>query len=123
MPYEITIEDHFAAAHYLDGYRGSCENVHGHNFKAEVTCSVPELDDIGISLDFKELKDRLGKITGSLDHINLNEFEGFRSENPTAENLARYIYNEIAASLSDTPARVKQVTIYESEKYRATYYE
>jgi 6-pyruvoyltetrahydropterin/6-carboxytetrahydropterin synthase len=65
----------------------------------------------------------LGKITGSLDHTNLNEFDGFKGENPTAENLARYIYNEIAASLSDTPARVKQVTVYESDKYRATYYE
>lgn len=123
MPYEITIEDHFAAAHYLVGYRGSCENVHGHNFKVEVTCSIPDLDDIGISLDFKELKGRLGEITARFDHTNLNECNGLRGENPTAENLARYIYTEIADSLNNTTARVKRVTVHESEKYSATYYE
>ncbi len=123
MPYEITIEDHFAAAHYLDGYNGSCENVHGHNFKVEVTCFVRELDDIGISLDFKELKVYLRAITDRLDHITLNEYEGFKGENPTAENIARYIYGEIEVCLNGTPTQVKRVTVYESEKYRATYYE
>ena len=108
MPYEITIEDHFAAAHYLDGYKGSCENIHGHNFKVEVTCSVQELDNIGISLDFKDLKAYVNAIKG---------------ENPTAENIARYIYGEIATRIEDTPAQIKRVTVYESEKYRATYYE
>ncbi|MCP4230550.1 MAG: 6-carboxytetrahydropterin synthase QueD [bacterium] len=123
MPYEITITDYFAAAHYLDGYQGSCENVHGHNFKVEATCLVAKLDDIGISLDFKELKKHLGGITSRLDHISLNEFDGFQVQNPTAENLARYIYIELAIALADTDAKVTRVTVYESEKYAATYYE
>lgn len=123
MPYEITIEDHFAAAHYLRGYRGKCENVHGHNFRVEVTCKAETLDETGIALDFKDLKCVLGSIIAKLDHTNLNDFAGLDGHNPTAENLARYVYHEINRLLADSPAAATKVTVYESDKYRASYYE
>lgn len=113
MPnYELMVEDSFSAAHQLRGYKGRCENMHGHTFKVQVFVSGKKLDKIGMLRDFKEIKTELKKILDELDHTNLNELPLFAEQNPTAENIAREIYNRIKAS---------KVTVWESDKACASY--
>src|SRR5690349_24430465 len=98
--FEVTVEDSFAAGHALRGYRGKCENPHGHNYKVQITLAGQELDAIGLLFDFKDLKAAMGQIVDRLDHQFLNDMEPFQRLNPSAENMARYFYQEIGASLA-----------------------
>jgi 6-pyruvoyltetrahydropterin/6-carboxytetrahydropterin synthase len=101
--FEVTVEDTFAAGHALRGYRGKCENPHGHNYKVQVTLSGETLDDIGLLYDFKDLKAAMNQIIDRLDHQFLNDIEPFRELNPSAENMARFFYTEANARLSAPP--------------------
>ncbi|UCE26574.1 MAG: 6-carboxytetrahydropterin synthase [Candidatus Coatesbacteria bacterium] len=123
MPYELSIESGFAAAHALRGYEGECERVHGHNFRVIARFTADGLDDVGIAFDFKELSAGLDEITGRLDHTDLSENDFLEGRNATAENLAELIYKALAARFADAPAEVRSVTVYESARYGATYYE
>jgi len=85
--YILTVEDSFAAAHQLNGYMGKCENLHGHNWKIELEVAGHVLNDIGLLIDFHDLKDILKSVLADLDHVNLNETELFSTINPSSENI------------------------------------
>lgn len=118
--YILEIEDFFSAAHQLRAYRGKCENLHGHNWRVRITVEGEELLPSGMLIDFADLKKMTKEALETLDHRFLNELPAFTQNNPTTENIARYIYEAVAARL---PANVRmgQVTAWESEKSRATY--
>jgi len=121
--YEVSITSHFSAAHHLNNYQGSCEAQHGHNWQVEVVVSGDKLDDTGILMDFKVLKKNVSEIMDSLDHVDLNTLEPFQSINPTSENLACYIYRQIADMISDTGCAVSRVMVHETPGSVATYFE
>ncbi|PYX24110.1 MAG: 6-carboxytetrahydropterin synthase QueD [Acidobacteria bacterium] len=124
--FEVTVEDSFAAGHYLRNYRGKCENPHGHNYKIRVTLAGNELDRAGLLLDFKDLRDVMKHVIDRLDHQMINDIQPFTELNPSAENLAKYFYDETNGSLrSSTNGRVwvKTVTVFETDTTTATYSE
>ncbi|HBR16902.1 MAG TPA: 6-carboxytetrahydropterin synthase QueD [Deltaproteobacteria bacterium] len=121
--YELTIISDFAAAHNLRGYEGECENLHGHNWKVEVTVANRGLNKIGLAVDFKVLKRILKDVLGNLDHKYLNEIPPFDKENPSSENLARYIFKQFKKAIKDKNIKVAKVKVWESDNAAATYYE
>jgi 6-pyruvoyltetrahydropterin/6-carboxytetrahydropterin synthase len=124
--FEVTVEDSFAAGHYLRNYKGKCENPHGHNYKVRVTLQGRELDRAGLLLDFKDLKTVMKPTIDRLDHQMMNDIEPFKTLNPSAENLAKYFFDETNSRLkSATSGRVsvKVVTIWETDTTTATYFE
>jgi 6-pyruvoyltetrahydropterin/6-carboxytetrahydropterin synthase len=124
--YEVTAEDTFAAGHYLRDYKGKCENPHGHNYKVQVTLQGRELDRAGLLLDFKDLKHVMKHVIDYLEHQMINDLEPFTRLNPSAENLAKYFYDETNARLKLTTegrVNVKLVTIWETDTSIARYYE
>lgn len=124
--YEVTVEDSFAAGHYLRNYRGKCENPHGHNYKVRITLQGPELDHAGLLLDFKELKLVMKPVIDRLDHRMINDVAPFTTLNPSAENLAKFFFDETNITLkSATSGRVsvKEVTIWETDTTTARYSE
>jgi 6-pyruvoyltetrahydropterin/6-carboxytetrahydropterin synthase len=124
--YEVTVEDSFAAGHYLRNYKGKCENPHGHNYKIRVTLAGAELDKAGLLLDFKDLKDVMKSTIERLDHQMINDIAPFTIVNPSAENLAKYFYDETNVRLSKTTngrVRVKDVTVFETDITTARYSE
>ncbi len=94
--FEVTVEAGFSSGHYLRNYKGKCENPHGHNYRVLVTLEGAELDEAGLLLDFKLLKHLLRPVVDALDHRMINEIEPFTELNPSAENLARYFYQQTA---------------------------
>jgi 6-pyruvoyltetrahydropterin/6-carboxytetrahydropterin synthase len=124
--YEVTVEAGFSSGHYLRNYHGRCENPHGHNYKVRVTLAGAELDRTGLLLDFKMLKQVMRPVIDRIDHQMLNDLEPFTTLNPSAENIARYFYqqtNEQLAGMTDGRVRVKHCTIWETDTTSATYYE
>src|SRR5437764_15068758 len=124
--FEVTVEDSFAAGHYLRNYKGKCENPHGHNYKVRVTLQGRELDPAGLLLDFKDLKVVMKPTIDRLDHQMMNDIEPFTTLNPSAENLARYFYvetNKKVVAVSNDRVRVKEVTVWETDSTTATYRE
>ena len=121
--YEVFVDETFAAAHNLRNYRGKCENLHGHNYKVRVTLAGAELDATGLLYDFVHLKQVIQNVIGSLDHQYLNELKPFDVLNPSAENIARYIYDEAAKELRSAPngAGISSITVWETENSAATY--
>ena len=116
--YTISVEDKFSSAHQLRGYKGKCENLHGHNWKVILSVAGNVLDECGMLIDFHELKIILKGVLANLDHTNINEFGIFKKINPTTENLAKYIFEEVGKCLIEkniTNAKVHKVTVYESE--------
>ncbi|ADV84327.1 6-carboxytetrahydropterin synthase QueD [Terriglobus saanensis] len=124
--FEVTVEATFSSGHYLRNYRGKCENPHGHNYKVLVTLVGKELDASGLLLDFKLLKQVMRPVVDYLDHQMINDLEPFTTVNPSAENLAKYFFDETSKQLfemSEGRVSVKQSTIYETDTSMATYYE
>ncbi len=125
--FEVTVEAGFSSGHYLRNYRGKCENPHGHNYKVFVTLIGADLDEAGLLLDFKLLKQVMRPVVDRLDHQMINDLEPFNAElNPSAENLARYFFQETSRQLHDmTSGRVsvKDCTLYETDTSFARYYE
>ena len=120
--FEVMIERNFSSAHQLRGYRGKCENLHGHNYRIEIFARGRELDNIGLLVDFGELKAAADEVVNYLDHRNINELPPFDVElNPSAENLARYILERVAARVSDERVEVYKVRCYETPTSVATY--
>ena len=120
--YEVMIKTEFASAHNLRNYKGSCETLHGHNWKVDIIVETDGLDEIGLALDFNLLKAKTNEIIADLDHIYLNEHEAFKEKNPSSENIARYIFDELKGSLDDD-VKVKKVTIWETDDAAASYRE
>jgi len=124
--YEVTVEDSFAAGHYLRHYKGKCENPHGHNYKVRVTLAGEVLDRAGLLVDFKDLRDVMKQVIERLDHQMINDLEPFTTLNPSAENLAKYFYDETNSKLrreTNERVRVKDVTIWETDETTARYFE
>ena len=114
MKYELSVIKSFSSAHALREYRGKCENLHGHNWRIKATFSGTELDSTGMLIDFSDIKASLDKIILNLDHKFLNETPPFNTLNPTAENIAAYIFTELQKY--QTPlAKVSAVKVWESE--------
>jgi 6-pyruvoyltetrahydropterin/6-carboxytetrahydropterin synthase len=118
--YELTVKDHFDAAHALRGYQGECKALHGHTWDVEVTVEGDVLDDVGIVYDFKRLKDDLGAVLSRYDHGYLNEIPPFDAVNATAENLARVVYEALEATVGDE-VRLVEVAVWESPIARIAY--
>jgi 6-pyruvoyltetrahydropterin/6-carboxytetrahydropterin synthase len=124
--YELTVEREFSSGHYLRNYHGRCENPHGHNYKVRMTLAGAELDQAGLLLDFKLVKQVMRPVIDRIDHQMLNELEPFTTVNPSAENIARYFYeqtNRQLAEMTEGRVRVKDCTIWETDTTSATYYE
>lgn len=124
--YEVTVEAGFSSGHYLRNYHGRCENPHGHNYKVRVTLAGAELDATGLLLDFKMLKQVMRPVIDRIDHQMLNDLEPFTELNPSAENLAKYFYDETNGRLKNvTSGRVfvRDVTIFETDTTTAKYSE
>lgn len=120
--FEVMIERNFSSAHQLRGYKGKCENLHGHNYRVEIYARGRELDNIGLLVDFGELKEAADEVVQYLDHRNINELAPFDEElNPSAENLARYILERVAARVGDDRVRVYKVRCFETPTSVATY--
>lgn len=132
--FRVSVEETFAAGHALRGYRGKCENVHGHNYKVRVTLEGSDLSSIGLLYDFKDLKEAIQCAIRKLDHRFLNEIPPFDEVNPSAENLAKHFYEEIRRLLAapaansgnsqnhGAPCRVERVTVWETDTTTATYF-
>ena len=120
--FEVTIEESFSAGHALRNYRGKCENVHGHNYRCQVTVEGPELDSVGLLVDFVELKKGVHTVIDRLDHQWLNEYPPFDILNPSAENIAKYIYDEVLAALGPKDGKkLASVRLWETDKAFAVY--
>lgn len=117
------VESSFSAAHYLRGYNGKCESLHGHNFRVQIEVKSQKLDELGMVIDFKDLKEVLNGVIKRLDHKNLNELEPFRDENPTSENIAKYIYNQIRSSMApNLPLlTISKVRVWETDRSWASF--
>jgi 6-pyruvoyltetrahydropterin/6-carboxytetrahydropterin synthase len=121
--FQVSVEETFSSGHALRGYKGKCENPHGHNYRVQVTLEGPKLDNIGLLIDFTQLKHVLREIIKRLDHQFLNDLEPFKAVNPSAENMAKYFYEEITSQLTDLPdgALLKDVVIWETDTAMAKY--
>ncbi len=119
--YTISVYDYFSSAHQLRGYKGKCEELHGHNWKVEVKISGRKLDDIGLLVDFTVVKEILKKNLDELDHKFLNQVPPFDTMNPSSENLARHLFEKISPALPEGTS-LTAVSVWESERSKATYY-
>ena len=121
--FELMVDTTFAAAHQLRGYKGKCEQMHGHNWKVQAHVVAEKLNDIDIAIDFHDLKELLNEVITPLDHSFLNDIFPFTEKNPSSENIAKWIYDSLNKKLSDEHVQVSAVTVWESETTAATYYE
>ncbi len=121
--YQISVEEHFDAAHALRGYRGKCEALHGHRFQVVVRVRASRLDDIGLAYDFTELKAKLRAILERFDHSCLNDVMPFDKINPSSENIAATIYGEMKARLEEAPVTLEAVEVRESPESGVEYRE
>ena len=121
--FQVSVEETFSSGHALRGYQGKCENVHGHNYRVQVTLAGPQLDSIGLLVDFTELKRVVRGIIAEIDHQFLNDLEPFKTVNPSAENLAKYFYDEMNRQLTVLPAGagITEVTVWETDTASAQY--
>jgi len=119
--YEIAVEIDFDAAHFLRGYQGKCETLHGHRFKVVANVRGTKLDKIGLAYDFTLLKKHLGEIIAKFDHTNLNEVPPFDRINPSSENIAATVYDELKKKLTGAPVSLASIEVWESPQSRVIY--
>ena len=119
--YELKIITEFSAAHNLRNFRGKCEALHGHNWKVEVVLSGKDLDESGVVLDFAEVKAATGEIMSEIDHRYLNDLPFFMENNPSSENIARYIFHRLREKMDNDRIRIRRVTAWESQDACASY--
>lgn len=119
--YQIAVERHFDAAHFLRNYGGKCENLHGHSFKVVVRLNATKLNNIGLAYDFTILKRLLNEVLSRFDHTCLNDVPPFNKINPSSENIAATIFAELQPQLSSTSATLIAVEVWESPQSQAIY--
>ena len=119
--YQLFVEEHFDAAHRLRNYHGKCENLHGHRFKVVARLEAAKLNDTGLAYDFAQLKHHLRGILARFDHAYLNDLPPFDKIEPSCENLAATIYNELQPHLSESPVTLTCVEVWESPTSGAAY--
>lgn len=121
--YQLKVVSDFASAHTLRDYPGACSRMHGHNWKVELEAVATQLDDIGMAIDFKVMKQAAKAVSDELDHRYLNDLEPFKEINPTAENIAAYMYKEISARINSETIKVSALTLWETERACVRYSE
>ena len=121
--YELSIEVGFAAAHQLRGYKGKCENMHGHNWRVQISVLAERLNEIDIAIDFHDLKKMAQEVIAPLDHAFLNDVFPFTEKNPSSENIAKWIFDSMKKKINNEYLRTAAVTVWESENASASYYE
>jgi 6-pyruvoyltetrahydropterin/6-carboxytetrahydropterin synthase len=121
--FEVYIKSHFSAAHSLKGYPGDCAHIHGHNWMVEVFVKCEELDEIGIGIDFRDIKQSVKDVLEGLDHFNLNDLPVFKEVNPTSENIAKFLYQELAKKLNSDGVKVSKIKVSETPGAGAFYWE
>lgn len=119
--FEVSVDHTFAAGHALRNYRGRCENVHGHNYRVRVTVSGDQLDSAGLLLDFVDMRTAIKAVVDRLDHQFLNDLPPFDRINPSAENLAKFLCDEVILLIRDQRLRIQSVTVWETDLTSATY--
>jgi 6-pyruvoyltetrahydropterin/6-carboxytetrahydropterin synthase len=120
--FEVSVEQTFAAGHALRNYKGSCEDVHGHNFRVRVTVAGEQLDSTGLLVDFLELKGLIDEVIAYLDHKFINDLPPFDKINPSAENLAKYFYDRVGQGMKDdVPVLISEVCVWETDTSSAVY--
>src|ERR1035437_3317828 len=121
--YEIIVESHFDSDHFLRGYKGKCENLHGHRYTIKVRLKAAKLNEIGLAYDFTDVKKHMKEITERLDHFLLNDIPPFDKINPSAENVAGSIYHELKSKLAGEPVSVSAVEAWETPQQGIVYTE
>jgi len=121
MPYELMVEAWFSASHLLRGYRGDCARLHGHNWKVELHLQCSELNEIGIAIDYKVLKEALKEALSMWDHYHLNDIPPFDTINPSSENVARVLYDRMAKKINGERIRISRIIIAETCTTRVAY--
>jgi 6-pyruvoyltetrahydropterin/6-carboxytetrahydropterin synthase len=119
---DIFIKTHFSGGHHLRNYPGNCEKPHGHNWKVRVTVRASELDELGMGIDFRELKNHVKEVVDELDHCDLNEHPAFRNINPSSENIAMHIFNALKGPLQNDRYHLYSVTVCETDTSGVTCY-
>lgn len=120
--YRLSTKKMISAAHILRNYEGPCASLHGHNWHVKIDVLANALNDVGLAIDFKDLDDLIWQVAGRFDHQNFNDFSPFDKINPTAENIARYFFEEMSKKLP-VALRLEKVTIWETENYLVEYFE
>jgi 6-pyruvoyltetrahydropterin/6-carboxytetrahydropterin synthase len=123
MTFQVSVEETFSAGHALRGYRGKCENPHGHNYRVRLTVEGQQLDSIGLLVDFTHLKRILREVIGDVDHKFLNDQAPFDAINPSAENMAKFFYERASKQMPQAPnaPRITRITVWETDETSATY--
>ena len=112
--YQLFVEDHFDAAHYLPEYQGKCEHLHGHRFKVVLRVSAACVGHDGMAYDFAEMKRMLRAALSELDHTCVNELPDFATMAPSSENIAAWLYEKLERGFNDTPVKLETVEVWES---------
>ena len=120
--YQLFVEEHFDAAHYLRNYHGKCENLHGHRFKVIVRLEATKLNEVGLAYDFAQLKHYLGELLAQFDHACLNDIAPFEKIEPSCENIAATIYDKLQPCFSSLPVKLACVEVWESPTSGVAYY-
>jgi 6-pyruvoyltetrahydropterin/6-carboxytetrahydropterin synthase len=121
--FEVYVQAHFSAAHALRGYPGDCSRTHGHNWIIDVFVKCKKLNEIGIGVDFRDIKKGVKDVLKGLDHFNLNELPPFNEDNPTSENIARFLYIQLGERLNSDVVKVSKIKVSETPGAGAFYWE
>ena len=121
--YELLIDTKFSAAHQLRNYNGRCERLHGHNWKVRVHIESEVLNDIGLAMDFKDLREAANDQLAVLEHAFLNDVFPFTELNPSSENIAKWLYDSLGKRLNTETLRVSRITVWESDTAAASYFD
>ena len=121
--YQLKVITEFASAHTLRNYPGACSRLHGHNWKVETEAVATALDETGMAVDFKVLKQAANEVGDYMDHYYLNDLEPFKEINPTAENIAAYMFREISARINNERIKISAVTLWETDRACVRYSE
>lgn len=121
--FEVYVQAHFSAAHALRGYPGDCSRTHGHNWIIDVFVKCKKLNEIGIGVDFRDIKKGVKDVLKGLDHFNLNELPSFNEDNPTSENIARFLYIQLGKRLNSDVVQVSKIKVSETPGAGAFYWE
>ena len=119
--FKLIVKKEFSSAHILHGHPGNCKRMHGHNWLVEAEVEGDNTNEIGMVIDFKDIKNNLKEIISSLDHQFLNDLEPFINENPTAENISKYIYKELSNNINTDNIKVSKIKLWETSNSAVTY--
>ena len=120
--YDIFIKTHFSGGHHLRNYPGNCEKPHGHNWKVKVSVRLDKLDELGMGVDFKVLKEKVNSVVDELDHCDLNEHPAFQERNPSSEHIAAFLFDQLGEKLTTDRYALYSIEIRETDSSGVIYY-